>query len=753
MRGLARRPAATGAAGTLLVLGMAWRRFLDGSHSPFSGDVEQYHYPVTLELARAWSDGRLPLWTDRVYLGFPFFADPQTAAWYPGTLLVVALGPHFGYIAFLFVHSVLAAAGATGLARSHGCAWPTAWVSGLIVSLSGYFAHEIRHPGLFAILAWVPTWLWATHRIFSKPTPARVALAAVPVAMMIFAGTLQVLFGAVIVYAFYVAGLGLDARRERGGRNALRAVAASLAAPLLGLCVAAVVALPTLAHFPHTARALGMTYAFGSMGSVPPLQLLSTFFESAPVLLGGAADLDATSLYLGALTLPLALVALLGVRRILPVALTLCLIAIAVIAMGEHGSLHPLLYSWMPEALGILRGMGRALGPGTVCVALLAGLGLQRLGDPTSGLQRVFGALLLIAAAAHGLILWGAREPLAFESLGGILVLAAALCLWIASQRRPGILQPGLAALVVLDLFTLGPLGDVLEAAPPPPSHEHVAGSMPVLADLDAGLYGNPEERMLLLGFGPRNLPLMLGPDGVGGYNPLVTLRYLDFVSLLENRRLFDRRPLNRFVHLEQPQQLDAALVDAAAIRFVISPAPLQFEGLRLLEQYPKHPLRQYNPYLYENPDALPRAYLAYRTQLARHNADLERLVTSRFDGHSVTVVEAEAEPLDGPAEIAPVEMIRERPEVLRFEVAPEHSAVLVVADAWYPGWKAWVDGNESPVLRVNGFFRGVALPAGARQVEMRFEPWSFRVGAFVSIAAAVLLAALLAWRSAAPRR
>ena len=753
LRGLARRPTASWAAGTLFVLAIAWRRFLDGSHSPFSGDIEQYHYPISLELARAWSDGRLPLWTDRVYLGFPFFADPQTAAWYPGTLLVVALGPHLGYVVFLFFHSLLAAAGATGLARSHGCAWPAAWMSGLIVSLCGYFAHEIQHPGLFAILAWVPTWLWVTHRVFLKRTPGRIAVAAVPVAMMVFAGTLQVLFGAVIVYGFYVAGLGLDARHERGGPDALRGVAASLASPLLGLCLAAVVVVPTLAHFPYTARALGMTYAFGSMGSVPPLQLLSTFFESAPALLGGASDFDATSFYVGTLSLPLAIVALSGVRRVVPVALGLCLVAITVVAMGEHGGLHPLLYSWMPDALGVLRGMGRALGPGTVCLALLAGLGLQRLGDPTSPLQRLFAALLLVAAAAHGLVLWLAPAPPGFASLGGTLVLAVAFGLWVASRRRPQLLQPGLAALVVLDLLAFGPLDDVLREAPPPPSHEHLAGSMPVLADLGADLYGNPDERMLLLGFGPRNLPLMLGPDGVGGYNPLVPLRYLDFVNLVENHRLFDRRPLNRFVHFDQPQQLGAGLVDAAAIRFVISPAPLEFESLRLLKEYPKHPLRKLSPYLYENQDALPRAYLAYRTQRATRTEDLERLLTSGFDGHYATVVEAESENLDGPAEIAPVEMIRERPEVLHFEVAPEHPAMLVVANAWYPGWRAWVDGIESPVLRVNGLFRGVALPAGARQVTMRFEPWSFRVGAFVSIAAAVLLAALLVTGSRAARR
>jgi len=308
-RSLTRRPAVGSAVTTFLVLAVAWRRFLDGSHSPFFDDVEQYHYPVSLELARAWSEGRLALWTDRVYLGFPFFADPQTAAWYPGTLLIVGLGPHLGYVLFLFFHSLLAAAGATGLARSHGCAWPAAWASGLLVSLAGYFAHEIRHPGLFAILAWLPAWLWATHLLFQKQTARRVALAGLPVAMMILAGTLQVLFGAAILYGFYIAGLGLDAWQKHAGRRALQALAASIAAPLLGLCLAAVVLLPTLAHFPHTARALGMSYAFGSMGSVPPVQVLSFVLAPAAGLFGFASDFGTASFYVGALSLPLAVVA------------------------------------------------------------------------------------------------------------------------------------------------------------------------------------------------------------------------------------------------------------------------------------------------------------------------------------------------------------------------------------------------------------------------------------------------------------
>jgi hypothetical protein len=163
------------------------------------------------------------------------------------------------------------------------------------------------------------------------------------------------------------------------------------------------------------------------------------------------------------------------------------------------------------------------------------------------------------------------------------------------------------------------------------------------------------------------------------------------------------------------------------------------------VKQYPSSPQRPKPARLYVNEHALPRAYLAYRTVRATGPEDLSRLLGAGFDGRRSTVVEGDAPGLDGPAEIAPVAAIRARPELLRFEVAPEHPAVLVVTDTWYPGWRASVDGVASPVQRVNALFRGVAVPVGARQVELRFDPWTFRAGAALSTAAAIVTLVLFA--------
>lgn len=285
----------------------------------------------------------------------------------------------------------------------------------------------------------------------------------------------------------------------------------------------------------------------------------------------------------------------------------------------------------------------------------------------------------------------------------------------------------------------------MLEESPAPPSPEHVAGALQALPDIARGAFGNEDERVLLLSFGPRNLPSLYGVDSVGGYNPLVQLQYLDFVSLVNHGHVRPRAPLDDFAHGALPIRPETTLFDAASIRFLISPGPIARPGLRLVRRYERHPLQRATPLLYENVNSLPRAYLAFRATRAIDHGELQELLGEGFDGRRSTVVEGDAPRLDGPPGILPVEVVRERPEVLRFDVAADHPALLVVTDSWYPGWRAWVDGDSAPVLRVNALFRGVPIPAGAHRVDMRFEPRTFRVGATLSVAAALAIAALLA--------
>jgi len=68
--------------------------------------------------------------------------------------------------------------------------------------------------------------------------------------------------------------------------------------------------------------------------------------------------------------------------------------------------------------------------------------------------------------------------------------------------------------------------------------------------------------------------------------------------------------------------------------------------------------------------------------------------------------------------------------------LAPGAGGWLVVNEGFDPGWRATIDGVAAPVVPANVAWRGVALPAGAREVRLDYRPAAARNG-FVAAGAA----------------
>jgi uncharacterized membrane protein YfhO len=73
---------------------------------------------------------------------------------------------------------------------------------------------------------------------------------------------------------------------------------------------------------------------------------------------------------------------------------------------------------------------------------------------------------------------------------------------------------------------------------------------------------------------------------------------------------------------------------------------------------------------------------------------------------------------------------------------APE-GAALVIAENYYPGWTARVDGAPAPLGRAQFTLIGVELPAGARNVELSFDNRTFATGKLITL---VAIAAVGLW-------
>ena len=82
--------------------------------------------------------------------------------------------------------------------------------------------------------------------------------------------------------------------------------------------------------------------------------------------------------------------------------------------------------------------------------------------------------------------------------------------------------------------------------------------------------------------------------------------------------------------------------------------------------------------------------------------------------------------------------LAEDRPERVVAELTSDSAGLLVLADLFYPGWTAEVDGHPAEMLRADGVFRAVALPSGSHRVVFRYRPLSVWIGAALSAAALV---------------
>lgn len=142
------------------------------------------------------------------------------------------------------------------------------------------------------------------------------------------------------------------------------------------------------------------------------------------------------------------------------------------------------------------------------------------------------------------------------------------------------------------------------------------------------------------------------------------------------------------------------------------------------------------------NPLALGNAWFPQEV-IAVKNADEEITRLKTIDAQKTVLVrENNAEFLSGVIQdrdtISTVTLNSYHPEKLIYDVNANQDKIMVAGEIWHPDWKAYVDGNEVPIARVNYVLRAIKVPAGKHTVEMRFEP-DFHKNEMVSLVFSVL--------------
>jgi hypothetical protein len=204
----------------------------------------------------------------------------------------------------------------------------------------------------------------------------------------------------------------------------------------------------------------------------------------------------------------------------------------------------------------------------------------------------------------------------------------------------------------------------------------------------------------------------------------------------------FDPLPVGWHVDLLESAVETPALLRVTGMTHVVSDRP--WTGGEEIKDW-----RLKAAQLYRLPDALGRAWVVPAARQVDVDETLAALADPAFDPAAEVLL---AQPLSGvrsPALSVGYQVtLQDAPNRVTIRASLDAPGYLVLADTWYPGWRATVDGEPVEVLRANHAFRAIWLETGEHNVEMIYRPTAALVGAAISLTVLALLVAGLRLRS-----
>jgi hypothetical protein len=152
------------------------------------------------------------------------------------------------------------------------------------------------------------------------------------------------------------------------------------------------------------------------------------------------------------------------------------------------------------------------------------------------------------------------------------------------------------------------------------------------------------------------------------------------------------------------------------------------------------HPAFQGDDYwVLINSNALPRPFVPKSVQtVSTGNVALEKMSSPQFNPAAVAYVES---PVELPASCrGTVQITNEIPTRIMISAQMATPGLIVLADNWDKGWRAYWNGRPVPVLRTDYAVRGVVVPAGNGTLEFIYKPASLILGLWLAGFAALVL-------------
>ncbi len=719
--------------------------------NPIVTDSIWQFIPMASYARDAWRQGP-PFWDPYVLAGMPALARGEMFSnpFYHLLSLFLPLGRAVSWLAVF--HLLLGSVFTFLFLREIGLRHFGSMVGSIAFTFNTYLIGWLALPVVTGAMVWTPVILWGVERALNRRDWRWTLIGSLGFVLQILEGNiLWPFYGAYVVIFYVLLRSFLEWLKRRRIRSSITPLLYGAWTLIVGAALAAPQLLATVELFLHTKRTLPLGASY-----VTPLKhlirLLVPDFYGNPIhgnTYWGAANYTETGLYCGILPLLFILAGCLSDRKILAWGLGGASLVTLLAAYGNNpftqivSLICPLFLNTFPGrifyATAFFWAMGAGLGADWIERASPP-RALRHLGIGAGILSGIMLALTFWVARYHGAegAATGSADFLSVKHLrlSGLLLsviwlLAAALMLywWKNGKIRKTTFVALALFMIIADLFSIGmrynPTFEKKFLFPETPS-------IRVLADLQSS------ERQPYRLLNIRSLKGMSGQyyrlPMASGYSSFVLSRYSDYAEAAGKPRGNRNRVL--FNDCCNP------LMDGLNIGYIHAPAGLQLEDedLEIVYDGPNK--------IYRNEKAMPRAWIVRQvTEVTEGDTDavMAGLRTNGFEPRSAAIIEGKSgRKLGKGSGSDQVHVDSYEPERVVINAVLPEAGLLVMSDAMYPGWKAYVENEETPIFTTNMFMRGVFLEAGDHEVVFEYKSDAFRLGSYVTGAALLLIICLL---------
>ncbi|MDE6529420.1 MAG: YfhO family protein [Lachnospiraceae bacterium] len=665
-------------------------------------DIMDAYYPLCMSSADLLRNGRLPLWNAAFLFGSPVYIMLGIPFWYPTTLLFeLTAGYSLICVAVEYcIHVVIACFGMFLLTKDHLDQdelknYAIAGIAGAFYGYSGLFISNAEHIMIIVSAAWLPWILYFVRRYLGTKKHIFLMSAALCMGLSILGGYPEIWIATLIILVPYFV---IHTKKEsRFYKRVLMAGAAYFFFGLETLAVSAISVIPFLLSSRYLER-LGTASVLNSYRMPMILSAILPHYSMYAEVMGPTIDISMISMYMGILTLVIfGWVFTLRLKNKIPY-LGICLFAFLMM-FGEHSFLHSLFYHYFP-LFKTLRFPSLWRCVVTVFILLLAAEALELLLEDKRKLGRIAascgcgGVVFFLAGAALPHLMKDYEYSLVNDFQGdlaadaSLLFLYAVVLVMIGSNwKKKQYYLSVLCIMAVLDLFLCQK--DLYDATVV--RYSQWSGEQTVeMKEAAAAWYMLDRERTHSIDYS----------DAVRSKSGL------NSTAIVINHTLDEEGYLS--VQLDYVQK---------------------YRGSR-------HCANSYGvPEVYITDDVVGGSEVDFGQWLQDETVSPYQIYVE--DGYPVERKEDAP-----PAQIRIDYFISGDISV---EASMNTEGYLVIQQAYYPGWKVCIDGEEGEIVKINNTFIGVYLTEGTHQVSFLFRPIDFYVGASITAAFLILFIVIAA--------